>query len=203
MKSNVLLVALSAAVLASCSNSGSSSDPTTLGLTATNYVTVSQTPSTTTTTTLAGLTNPGAVHPEEGSYVIAAGDYPSTIAKKFKVVFADLLAINGWTLVGQQVPEFPTPGTTIRIPPNWTEPGTADTSDGGSTPTNTTTTLAGGGSTCAPGEYTILAEDTSRSKVAKKLDTTVDALDAANANTPGYSSFYPGLKIKTPPKANC
>jgi LysM domain len=205
MKSNVLLVAFSAAVLASCSNSGSSSDPTTLGLTATNYVTVIPTPTTTTTTTIAGLTNPGAVHPEEGSYVIATGDYPSTIAKKFKVVFADLLSINGWTLVGQQVPEFPTPGTTIRIPPNWTEPGTADTSgNGGSTPpTNTTTTLAGGGSTCAPGEYTILAEDTSRSKVAKKLDTTVDALDAANVSTPGYSSFYPGLKIKTPPKANC
>jgi hypothetical protein len=207
MKSNVLLVALSAAVLASCSNSGSSSDPTTLGLTATNYVTVSQTPSTTTTTTLAGLTNPGAVHPEEGSYVIATGDYPSTIAKKFKVVFADLLAINGWTLVGQQVPEFPAPGTTIRIPPNWVEPGTAtDTTSGGggsTPPTNTTTTLAGGGSTCAPGEYTILPEDTSRTKVAKKLDTTVDALDAANVNTAGYSSFYPGLKIKTPPKANC
>jgi LysM repeat protein len=206
MKSKVLLVALSAAFLASCSNSGGSSAQTTLGLTATNYVTVTQTPTTVTTTTQPGVSNPGKVHPEEGSYVIAAGDYPSTIAKKFKVVFADLLAINGWTLVGQQVPEFPTPGTTIRIPPNWTEPGTATdtTGGGGSTPpTNTTTTLAGGGSTCAPGEYTILAEDTSRSKVAKKLDTTVDALDAANVNTPGYSSFYPGLKIKTPPKANC
>ncbi len=206
MKSNVLVVALFVAVLASCSNSGSSSDPTALGLTATNYVTVTQTPTTVTTTTVAGLSNPGLVHPEEGSYVVAAGDYPSTIAKKFKVVFADLLAINGWTLVGQQVPEFPTPGTTIRIPPNWTEPGTATDTTGGSgssPPTNTTTTLAGGGSTCAPGEYTILAEDTTRLKVAKKLDTTVDALDAANASTPGYSSFYPGLKIKTPPKANC
>ncbi len=71
------------------------------------------------------------------------------------------------------------------------------------TPTETTTTIAGGQPTCAPGEYTILAEDTSRSKVAKKLDTTVEALDAANAGTPGYSSFYPGLKIKTPPKADC
>lgn len=205
MKSKVLLVALSAAFLASCSNSGSSSDPTALGLTATNYVTVSQTPSTTTTTTLPGLSNPGAVHAEEGSYVIAAGDYPSTIAKKFKVVFADLLAINGWTLVGQQVPEFPTPGTTIRIPPNWTEPGAAtdNTGGGGSTPpTNTTTTLAGNGSTCASGEYTIVAGDY-LGKVAKKLDTTVDALNAANTNTPGYASFYVGLKIKTPPKANC
>ena len=74
---------------------------------------------------------------------------------------------------------------------------------GSTTPTATTTTIAGGQSACAPGEYTILAEDTSRVKVAKKLDTTVDALDAANASTNGYKSFFPGLKIKTPPKANC
>ena len=201
MKSNVLLVALSAAVLASCAAGGSSSEPTTLGLTATNYVTVTQTPTTLPATTVLGApANPGQVHPEEGSYVIATGDYPSTIAKKFKVVFTDLLAINGWTLVGQLVPEFPAPGATIRIPPNWTEPGAAPTdTTGGGTPTETTTTL----STCAPGEYTVLAEDTSRTKVAKKLDTTVQALDAANVNTAGYSSFYPGLKIKTPPKANC
>jgi LysM repeat protein len=145
------------------------------------------------------------VHTEEGSYVIATNDYPSTIAKKFHVVFADLLTINGWTLVGQQVPEFPAVGTTIRIPPPWTEPGTATDATGGagsSPPTNTTTTLAGGQPACAPGEYTIVAGDY-LGKVAKKLDTTVAALDAANAGTPGYSSFYPGLKIKTPPKANC
>jgi hypothetical protein len=113
--------------------------------------------------------------------------------------------LNSWTLVGQQVPEFPSIGTTIRIPPGWTEPGApADTTGGGTTPpTGTTTTLAGGKSTCAPGEYTILAEDTTRKKVADKLNTTVAELDAANAATPGYSSFYPGLKIKTPPKANC
>lgn len=207
MKSNVLLAALCAGVLASCSNSGTSSDPTVLGLTATNYVTVTQTPTTLTPTTLPGsVVAPGTVHPEEGSYVVAAGDYPSTIARKFHVVFTDLLAINGWTLVGQVVPEFPTPGTTIRIPPNWTEPGEVpDTTGntGSSPPTQTTTTVAGGQPTCAPGEYTILAEDTSRTKVAKKLDTTVAALDAANVGTPGYSSFYPGLKIKTPPKANC
>jgi LysM repeat protein len=209
MKSNVLLAALCAGVLASCAANGTSSDPTVLGLTATNYVTVTQTPTTLTQTTLPGATvAPGTVHPEEGVYIVAAGDYPSTIAKKYKVPFQSLLDINGWTLVGQQVPEFPTPGTTIRIPPNWTEPGTVastDTSGGSGTtpPTQTTTTIAGGQSTCAPGEYTILPEDTSRTKVATKLDTTVAALDAANAGTPGYSSFYPGLKIKTPPKANC
>jgi LysM repeat protein len=204
MKSTVLLAVASAAALASCAAGSAASDQTTLGLTPTNYVTVTQTPTTTTTIAPVGGTgNPGTVHPEEGSYVIAAGDFPSTIARTFKVKFSDLLAINGWTLSGNQVPEFPAVGTTIKIPPGWTEPGTATDGAGGSTPTETTTTLAGGQSTCPPGEYTILAEDTSRTKVAKKLDTTVAALDAANVNTQGYSSFFPGLKIKTPPKANC
>ena len=199
MKSNVFLVALSAVALASCAAGGSSSEPTTLGLTATNYVTVTQTPTTIPATTVLGApANPGQVHPEESSYVVAVGDYPSTIANKFKVVFTDLLAINGWTLVGQLVPEFPAPGATIRIPPNWTEPGAPSDQTGGGTPTETTTTL----STCAPGEYTIVEGDF-EGKVAKKLDTTVDALRAANVGTPGYSSFYPGLKIKTPPKASC
>jgi LysM repeat protein len=221
MKSNVLLVALSAAVLASCGGaSGSGTQQTVLGLTSTNYVTVTQTPTTTTTTTLPGaVVAAGTVPPEEGTYVVVAGDYPSTIAKKFKVAFTDLMAINGWTLVGSQVPGFSV-GITIKIPPNWTEPGTAAdttstgttaTGSGDTTPTTktttkttkTTTTLAGGQSTCAPGEYTIVAEDTTRSKVATKLNTTVAELDAANASTKGYSSFYPGLKIKTPPKTNC
>lgn len=206
MKSNVVLVALSAAVLASCgATDGSSPGQTTLGLTATNYVTVTQTPTTVTATTLAGAPGtPGLVHPEEGSYVIATGDFPSTIANKFKVVFADLLAINGWTLVGDQVPEYPAVGATIKIPPGWTEPGTV--ADSGDTTTGTTpsatTTIAGGQSTCAPGEYTIVEGDF-LGKVATKLDTTVEALNAANANTAGYSAFYPGLKIKTPPKADC
>jgi LysM repeat protein len=207
MKSNVLLVAVSAAVLASCGAGSSASEQTVLGLTSTNYVTVTQTPTTLTTTTLAGaLGNPGQVHPEEGSYVIATGDYPANIARAYKVAFPDLLAINGWTLAGNQVPEFPAVGTTIKIPPGWTEPGTATdtaTASGGSTPsTQTTTTIAGGKSTCAPGEYTIVAGDF-LGKVAKKLDTTVDALNAANTGTKNYSSFYPGLVIKTPPKANC
>ena len=202
MKSNVLLVALSAAVLASCgAAAGSSPDQTTLDLTSTNYVTVTQTPTTLVATTIAGQSpNPGLLHPEQGSYVIANGDLPSTIARKFKVKFTDLMSINGWTLVGDQVPEFPAVGATIILPPGWTEPGetTSDTTPSG----ETTTTIAGGQSTCAPGEYTIVEGDY-LGKVAKKLDTTVEALNAANVNTAGYASFYVGLKIKTPPKASC
>ena len=113
MRFNPVLVTLVAVGLAACgSGDGSGSDATVLGLTSTNYVTVTQTPTTTTTTTLPGTPggNPGTVHPEEGSYVIASGDYPSTIATTYKVKFEDLLAINGWTLQGQIVPEFPAGG---------------------------------------------------------------------------------------------
>ena len=39
--------------------------------------------------------------------------------------------------------------------------------------------------------------------MAEKFDVTVDALDAANAGTPGYSAFYPGLEIVIPAKADC
>jgi LysM repeat protein len=207
MKSNALSVVLAAAVLASCGAGSSATDQTTLGLTSTNYVTVSVTPTTTTTTTIAGqLGTPGLVHPEAGSYVVVAGDYPANIASRYKVVFNDFLAANGWTLVGDQVPGFPAPGATIVIPPGWTEPGTAtDTTLAGSgdtTPTETTTTIAGGQSSCAPGEYTIVEGDF-LGRVATKLDTTVEALNAANADTKGYASFFPGLKIKTPPKENC
>lgn len=210
MKSNVLLVALSAAVLASCGAANGASPNTVLQLTPTNYVTVTQTPTTVPTTTVLGATgNPGTVHPEEGSYVLATGDYPATIANKYKVKLTDLIAINGWTLVNNQVPEFNNlaPGATIKIPPNWTEPGTAvdtggTTATGTSPSTETTTTVAGGQPTCAAGEYTIVDGDF-LGKVAKKLNTTVDALNAANTTTKGYASFYPGLKIKTPPKANC
>ena len=47
-------------------------------------------------------------------------------------------------------------------------------------------------------EYTILATDTSRQKVADLFGITVAALDQANAATPGYTAFYPTLKIVIP-----
>ena len=75
------------------------------------------------------------------------------------------------------------------------------TSPGDTTPANTsapTTTVPSDGNGCTTGSYVITAEDTTRTAVAQKFDITVDQLDAANANTKGYSSFYPGLKIIIP-----
>jgi len=205
MKSNVALVGLAAALLGACGTNGNTTTQTSLGLTATNYITI--TPATTTLvppSTSAG--NPGLVHPEEGQYTLTAEDiYASRVAAKFKVKLEDLLSINNVTLDANGFAVgWPPAGTVIRIPPGWTEPGApTDTTPSSGTTAQTpapTTTLPGG--KCPPGEYTIVAGDY-EGKVATKLNTTVEALRAVNATTPGYSSFYPGLKIKTPPKASC
>ena len=97
-------------------------------------VTLSTVPTGPTPTTVGSIVtpDPGRFHPEEGSYILQPGDFPSTIAHNFKVSFQALLDINGWTIVNQVVPEFPPAGTTIKIPPGWTEPG--------ATTGNTTTT---------------------------------------------------------------
>ena len=47
-------------------------------------------------------------------------------------------------------------------------------------------------------EYTILPTDTSRQRVADFFGITGAALDQANVDTPGYSAFYPTLKIVIP-----
>lgn len=60
----------------------------------------------------------------------------------------------------------------------------------------TTTTLVGNG--CQAGRYVILETDTSRQMVADKFDLTVEQMDAANTETPGYNAFYPGLEITIP-----
>ncbi len=64
-------------------------------------------------------------------------------------------------------------------------------------PSGTTTpTLAG--ADCLPGQYTIVETDMSRQEVAGKFDLTVEEMDAANSENPGYPAFYPGLVIAIP-----
>ena len=206
MKSKVLLVSLAAAVLAACgAANGAAPDRTVLGLTSTNYVTVTQTPTTLVPTTIAGAAgNPGAVHPEEGTYVIVAGDFPSTIANKFKVTARRPDR-------HQRLDARQRPGPRVQQPDGRRNDQASAELDRarhavarhvtdtptGTTPSDPTTTIAGGQSACAPGEYTIVEGDF-LGKVAKKLDTTVEALNAANANTSGYASFYPGPEDQDP-----
>ena len=63
-------------------------------------------------------------------------------------------------------------------------------------------TIPDAGDNCDQGDYTI-AEGDFEGKVASNFDVTVEALRAANASTPNYSSFYPGLVIVIPAKADC
>jgi len=60
-------------------------------------------------------------------------------------------------------------------------------------------TIPDAGDNCDQGTYTIVAGDVP-SKVANKFDVTVEALNAANSGTSGYSSFYVGLEIVIPAK---
>lgn len=197
-----LVLASGALGLVACSDDAETTSTTAVQIGATNYVTIPPTPSTD-----APPVTTGGPQPEQ-SYAIEAGDLPVTIARKFNVKFEDLMAINEWVLEGQFVTNFPAVGVVIRIPAGGTLPGeTLPPETQTASPTQTTsapaTTLAGGGDNCAPGSYVILAEDTSRQKVANKFDVTVAALDAANAGTSGYSAFFPGLTIIIPAKADC
>lgn len=203
--------------LGACSSSASSNPATTpLQLTPTNYAVEPTVPPTTVTLVPTTPPVPGAVVAGEGTtYTTVAGDYPSTIAKKFKVKFTDLMAINNWTLVGQNVPEFKI-GVEIKIPPGYTVPGAAtaatpapgattapaDTSLPAATTADTTVTATTTASNkvCPPaGTYTIVAGDLP-STVAKKFDVTLDQLNAANTATKGYKNFVIGVKIIIPKK---
>ena len=166
------------------------------------------------TTTLPPTTTippePGSILTSEATYVVVEGDYPFVVADRFGVDFDELIALNGWTVEDGVVPEWPEPGTTIRIPagatvpdgppvlvpvpttapdPNdSTAPGTSDSATG-------TSTAVDDGAGC--GTYTVKEGDYP-TQVAEQLNTTVDELDAANQDTDGYGSFYVGLEINVP-----
>jgi LysM repeat protein len=151
-----------------------------------------------------------AVDPEaivEGTqeYTVQSGDYPFLLVERFGITLEDLLGVNEWTSPNQ----FPGPGTVILIPPGGKSVAAATTPSPdapGDTSTasedTATETIPDAGDNCAPGTYTIVDGDYP-GKVASKFDVTVEALNAANVNTSGYSSFYVGLEIVIPAKSDC
>lgn len=144
---------------------------------------------------------PGSIIDTESTYTIVSGDYPSTVATRFAVSLDDLLAANNLTLTGGQVPEWPLPGTVIKIPAGAKVPGEppATTTLAGDTATATTTVTATTVASCTGGTY-VIQEGDAPSLVARKFDTTVDELSTVNAETPGYSGFIVGITIKIPDK---
>ena len=149
----------------------------------------------------------GASATVEGTqdYVVQAGDYPLLLVERFGITLDDLIAVNEWGSVN----EFPGPGTTILIPPGGTPVADAGAAEEAPPPADDgaadepAATIPDAGDNCGEGSYTITEDDTTRIGVAEKFDVTVEELDAANADTPGYSAFFPGLEIVIPAKDDC
>jgi LysM repeat protein len=149
-------------------------------------------------------------------YTVQADEYPAQIASKFDIPLDDLIEFNDWTLVNQIVPEFEGEGSVIRIPPgakfidpNVTTTTEAEEPTGGTTEDGnqigTVAPVATGEATddrCVAGRYTVVDGDYPIG-VAQKFDVSIDALNQANTNTVGYSTFYTGLEIIIPPAEDC
>ncbi len=207
-----LVVAATSLGLVSCGTDEATTNTTTVRVGATNYVTIAPAPSTNVPVTTAPDA-PGSILQFQTEYVILEGDYPSTVANKWKVKFEDLMTLNGWTLQDNGiVPEWPGVGQTILIPAGATVPGVPPdpgiptttiacapvaptTAAPETTVATTTATTEAPGSAC--GTYTV-EEGYYPGLVATKLDTTVGKLNSANSATKGYSSFYVGLVINVP-----
>ena len=234
MRSRLFVAGLAVAVAwpsarAAADRPGPSSNSTILPLTPTNFATIPTVPATTTTTVPPA---PGEAIAGETTYVIVAGDYPSTIARSSSQLPgpADVERLDAVRRPGDQLPggrhgdQDPGRGdrSRARPPPRPPPPRRAGgaTTTSAAAGTSRTTTTAGSGSSrsttttaaastptnsagpCVEGTYTIQKGDIPIN-VAKKFDLTVDQLNAANANTKGYKSFGIGIKIIIPKGSNC
>ncbi len=206
----VVSVLVGVALLSACGDGSSTGSSTTgVNLNSTSFATLAP--------TLSSLAVETSV-PAEGQISPVAQEYTIQPTDTSRVKVANLFGITVAVLDQANVatPSYSAfyPGLKIVIPAGAKVPGPTPTptptptsvAGGTDTATSTATTtadatstsVASNGSGCATGSYVITADDTTRTKVAKKFDITVDQLDAANANTKGYSAFYPGLKIVIP-----
>jgi LysM repeat protein len=197
---------IGAVVLSSCGGGESGATQSTIDLSAASTAFVVRPPATTEppADTLADG-DPDAIVDGIQEYTVQSGDAPYVLVTRFGISLEDLLGVNEWTDPSQ----FPFPGTVILIPPGAKSVTAATaTTDSSDTDAETGTeatpaeTIPDAGDNCSQGTYTIVEGDY-LGKVASKFDVTVDALDAANASTPGYSAFYPGLEIVIPAKSDC
>jgi len=196
---------IGAVALSSCGGSGSGATQSTIDLSAASTAFVGRPPATAEppTDTLAA-DDPDAIVEGTQEYTVQSGDAPYVLVTRFGVTLEDLLGVNEWTDPSQ----FPFPGTVILIPPGGksvtavtatSDSGTATATDTEATPAET---IPDAGDNCSQGTYTLVDGDYP-GKVASKFDVTVDALNAANVNTSGYSAFYVGLEIAIPAKTDC
>ena len=191
---------IGAVVLSSCGGGETGATQSTIDLSAASTAFVVRPPATTEPPPDTDTAGAGAVVEGTQEYTVQSGDAPYVLVQRFGVTLDDLLAVNELTDPSQ----FPFPGTVILIPPGATSVTAAPpaTSTGAATESAPTPTIPDAGDNCAPGTYTIVADDFP-GRVASKFDVTVDALNAANVSTSGYSSFYVGLEIVIPAKSDC
>jgi LysM repeat protein len=195
--------------LASCGGDDTGATQSTINLDSSSTAFVVRPPATTVPPEDTATAAEGVVEGTQ-DYEVQAGDYPYLLVERFGVTLDALLAVNEWASVN----EFAGPGTIILIPPGGKSvaavvaTGSDDTTETeAETEAETETadpavTIPDAGDNCPPGSYTIVAGDY-LGKVAGNFDVTVEALNAANASTSGYSSFYPGLVIVIPAKTDC
>ena len=188
-------ILIGAFLMASCGAPDDAATRTTIDLSADSTAFVVRPPATTEPADAVG--EDGVVSTEQ-EYVVQPGDTPIGVANAFGVSLDELVSYNEWPNAA-----LPFPGETIKIPPGGTAPGAEAAADSGDSEVAAPAdTIPDAGDNCAPGEYTIVDGDY-EGKVASNFDVTVDALRAANATTPNYSSFYPGLGIVIPAKSDC
>lgn len=156
-------------------------------------------------------------------YTIKQGEYPSQVADDFEVSLDELLNFNDMTLEGNIVPDWPSAGGVVKIPPGAKfidptattttvadeddedeETSTAGTSSDGAQVESTPEEVIDDASAdrCVPGKYT-LDDGDYPGAVAAKFDVTPDALAAANASTPNYNLFIVGSEIIIPAADDC
>ena len=194
-----------AVLLASCgSDDGAAPSQSTIELNNGSTAFVVKEPATTLPTE--GVAEDGTTTTSQ-EYTVQSGDYPLGVAEMFGITLEELVNFNEWS----SADEFPFPGETIKIPPGASAPTTttkkknnnADSAETADTEAEETgDTIPEAGDNCDEGTYTVEEGDYPLD-VADKFDVTVEALNAANSDLPGYSAFYTGLEIVIPAKSDC
>lgn len=190
-------VLVGASLLSACGDSPTATSTTAVNLSSTAYQTLPPTESTLPVETT--LPTEGQVSVDAQEYTIVGGDYLVGIASRFKVT-ADAIALaNNWA-DGINHPLYAgdkiiIPGGAIIPPP--TTATTVAAGGGSATTVPTATTLAADSNGCTPGTHVIVEGDLPGT-VAQKYNVTLDQLNAANANTKGYTNFIVGVTIVIP-----
>jgi LysM repeat protein len=193
----VAAVALVVVGLTAC-DGGNDADglgQSTIALRPTNYVTQ---PPVTTTSTLPGVTiAAGDVAGQEQTYTVQSGDALPLIADRYNVSVDDLVSYNGWGSANHLI----IPGQEIKLPPNAQVPDNEDDEqDSGGDPLGTMPE-PNGAPLCPDGTQREIYEVRSGdfiSRVADRVDLTVDELEAANEGNPIWSSFLVGENLWLP-----